>query len=76
LLFQRRRPEELTVPTHLLFGEADFAMSSAVLRASAANAPHIEVQIVDGGHLLAEDRPDLVALAIGHNNALVTGVDE
>jgi pimeloyl-ACP methyl ester carboxylesterase len=54
--------ERLTVPTRLLFGAKDLAMSPRSLRGYEPHAEHMEVEIVPGcGHFIADERPELVA---------------
>ena len=58
----RYRKSRLTVPTRLLFGEKDFAISSAFLRGDTAEfADDFEIEFVpDTGHFIAEEQPELV----------------
>ncbi len=52
----------LRVPTLLLFGEHDGAISTAQVRASQRAGDPLDVEFVpDSGHFLAEERPELVA---------------
>lgn len=50
----------LAVPTLLLAGRHDFALSPRSLSA----APNLAVRVIDGGHYLPEEHPDAVAAAI------------
>jgi pimeloyl-ACP methyl ester carboxylesterase len=52
----------LTVPTRILFGENDMALSPQALRGYERHADDLEVELVPGcGHFIADERPELVA---------------
>jgi pimeloyl-ACP methyl ester carboxylesterase len=52
----------LTVPTRVVFGAGDMAMSTKSLRGYEPHADAMEVEIVPGcGHFIVDERPDLVA---------------
>ena len=58
------RPARLTVPTLMLNGTRDFAISPHSLGGYEEHAGDMHLQLVpDGGHLLPEERPDLIASA-------------
>ncbi|MQY05556.1 alpha/beta fold hydrolase [Actinomadura macrotermitis] len=60
----RFRRERLTVPTMILFGEDDFALSPRVLPGGERHADDLRVRLIPGcGHYIADERPDLVAAA-------------
>jgi pimeloyl-ACP methyl ester carboxylesterase len=51
----------LTVPTRVLFGVEDIALSSRLLRGYEAHVDDMEVELVPGcGHFIADERPELV----------------
>jgi pimeloyl-ACP methyl ester carboxylesterase len=57
----RYRAYRLTVPTLLLFGKNDLAISKRLLEGYEPYADDMRVEIVEGsGHFIAEDRPELV----------------
>ena len=58
------RKRHLTVPTLLLAGARDFALSPRSLTDAGHNADELTVRILDGGHYLPEECPDLVAAAV------------
>ncbi|WP_433176346.1 alpha/beta fold hydrolase [Actinoallomurus sp. CA-150999] len=58
------RTSRLTVPTTILFGASDFAMSPEALAGGERHAADLEVRVVPGGHYLADEHPVLVADAI------------
>ncbi|GAA4606532.1 alpha/beta hydrolase [Actinoallomurus liliacearum] len=70
------RTLRLTVPTTLLFGASDFAMSPDALAGGERHATDLEVRVVPGGHYLADERPDLVAGMIGLLSTASAGVEE
>jgi pimeloyl-ACP methyl ester carboxylesterase len=52
----------LTVPTRVVFGTDDMAMSTQSLLGYEAHADDMEVELVpDCGHFIVDERPDLVA---------------
>lgn len=62
LITGRYRREWLTVPTMILFGEDDFALSPQVLSGGDRYADDLRMRLVPGcGHYIADERPDLVA---------------
>ncbi|GAA2760891.1 alpha/beta fold hydrolase [Actinopolymorpha rutila] len=64
LLIGHHRALRLTVPTTLLFGTDDFAMSPEALAGGERHATDLVVRVVPGGHYLADEQPGLVADAI------------
>jgi pimeloyl-ACP methyl ester carboxylesterase len=71
--FSRRyRDQRLEVPTLLLAGRKDFALSPR----SFSDTDGIRVSIVDGGHYLPEERPHVVAAAISGMAPLRSGHDD
>lgn len=71
LIAGRRRRLRLTVPTTILFGKDDFAMSPEALAGGERHAADLDVRVVPGGHYLADEHPGLVADTI---TALSTGL--
>jgi len=61
LALGRFRTARLHVPTTVLAGSGDFALSPKVLGDGARNAPDMTVKVVAGGHFLPAERPQLVA---------------
>lgn len=59
--FGASRRHHLTVPTLLLAGSHDFALSPRSLTEAGRNADELRVRVLDGGHYLPEERPDQVA---------------
>jgi pimeloyl-ACP methyl ester carboxylesterase len=58
----RYRRQRLTVPTHLLFGERDPAITKRMLRGYEPYADRMTVEFVpDCGHFIAEEQPERVA---------------
>jgi pimeloyl-ACP methyl ester carboxylesterase len=51
----------IELPVKLLFGRRDRAQAVAQLRGVEQHVPRAEVEVVDGGHLLVDERPELVA---------------
>jgi pimeloyl-ACP methyl ester carboxylesterase len=52
----------LAVPTRVVFGAADKALSPVVLRGIEGHCDDVAVQLVpDSGHFIAEEKPELVA---------------
>jgi pimeloyl-ACP methyl ester carboxylesterase len=51
----------LTVPTRLLVGRSDQAVPEVVVRGFEPHADDMRVELVEGGHFLPEERPELVA---------------
>jgi pimeloyl-ACP methyl ester carboxylesterase len=60
--YYRRR--HLSVPTVLLAGSRDFVLSPRSVTGADRHADDLLVQVVDGGHYLPEERPELVATAV------------
>lgn len=58
------RRRHLTVPTLLLAGARDFALSPRSLTGAGQHADELTVRVVDGGHYLPEECPDLVTAAV------------
>lgn len=63
VLLQRRFEElRLTVPTRVVFGARDGALSPVVLRGIDRHCDDVAVELVpDSGHFIAEEKPQLVA---------------
>jgi len=56
------RHARLIVPTRLLFGAEDFAVSPRVLAGGEAHADDLRITVVPGvGQLIVDERPDVVA---------------
>ncbi|GAC1329725.1 MAG: alpha/beta hydrolase [Candidatus Dormibacteria bacterium] len=56
--------QRLEVPTLMLFGEADLAISSSMLMGFEDHADDMRLELVPGvGHFIADERPDLVVEA-------------
>jgi pimeloyl-ACP methyl ester carboxylesterase len=51
----------IELPVKLLFGRRELAQSVAQLAGVERHVPRAEVELVDGGHLLVDERPQLVA---------------
>lgn len=75
----RYRYRRLTVPTRLLFGERDIAISRKTLMGYEDHADDMEIELVpDSGHFIAEEKPELVAeralafFARGHSVATLS----
>ncbi len=52
----------LTVPTQIVFGAADKAVSPVVLRGIERHCDDVAIELVpDSGHFIAEEKPELVA---------------
>jgi pimeloyl-ACP methyl ester carboxylesterase len=51
----------LTVPTRLVVGRRDMAIPEAVVQGFEPHADDMELKMVDGGHFLPEELPELVA---------------
>ena len=60
----RHRGQQLTVPTLLLAGAHDFALSARAVAPTPANPGQLQVRVVDGGHYLPEEHAAVVAAAI------------
>jgi pimeloyl-ACP methyl ester carboxylesterase len=60
----RYRRQQLTVPTLLLAGSRDFALSARAVAPAPADPRQLRVRVVDGGHYLPEERAAVVAAAI------------
>jgi pimeloyl-ACP methyl ester carboxylesterase len=50
----------LTVPTRLVLGRGDPAVPEVVVQGFEPHADDMQVELVDGGHFLPEERPDVV----------------
>lgn len=63
VLFERTFEDlRLTVPTRIVFGAADKALSPVVLRDIERHCDDVTVELVpDSGHFVAEEKPELVA---------------
>jgi pimeloyl-ACP methyl ester carboxylesterase len=63
LELRERRYESLrlTVPTRLLVGRGDQAVPEVVVRGFEPHADDMTLELVEGGHFLPEELPDLVA---------------
>jgi pimeloyl-ACP methyl ester carboxylesterase len=60
--FRRYGNARLTVPTRILFGTDDLALSPRLLRGYEPHADDLQVETVpDCGHFIADERPELVA---------------
>ena len=67
----RRRPRagaggglagaRLEMPVKVLFGRGDLAQHPSQLAGLEERAPLADVEVVDGGHFLVDERPQLVA---------------
>ena len=55
------RSLRLQTPTRLLFGRSDQAFPRAALAGFAPHADDMELELVPGGHFLADLHPELVA---------------
>lgn len=61
VMLGRYRDLRLRVPTRLVLGSEDFALSPTLLDASDTYAGQIDLVLADGvGHFIPEERPDLV----------------
>jgi pimeloyl-ACP methyl ester carboxylesterase len=58
------RRRHLTVPTLLLVGSRDFALSPRSVTDAGWHADELTVRVLDGGHYLPEERPNMVASAV------------
>lgn len=67
--YRRRR---LTVPTLLLAGAHDFALSPRSLTDAGRHADELAVRVIDGGHYLPEERPDAVAAVVRMMSEMAT----
>ncbi|MFJ6216323.1 alpha/beta fold hydrolase [Streptomyces sp. NPDC092296] len=62
----RYRRQRLTTPTVILAGERDATLPPSVLAGADRHTDRLRVQVIPGaGHLLHQERPDLVAEAAG-----------
>ncbi len=53
--------QRLEVPTLVLFGTDDFAISTDLIEGYESHADEMRVELVPGcGHFIADERPDLV----------------
>ncbi len=59
----RYRRRHLQVPTLMLAGSRDFALSPRSLTGAGRHADSLRVRVVDAGHYLPEERPATVAAA-------------
>lgn len=60
--FGRYSDKRLTVPTKILFGTGDRAISYHLLEGAEEHADQIEIELVpDCGHFIIDERPELVA---------------
>ena len=60
----RYSDQRLQVPTLMLFGERDLAISPAMLAGFEAHADDMSLRLVpDSGHFIADERPDVVVEA-------------
>lgn len=69
------RREHLHVPTLLLAGTRDFALSPRSLTNAPHNAEDLQVRVINGGHYLPEEHPTRIAAAIremSHRSATPT----
>ena len=58
----RYRDSRLRVPTRILFGERDFAISTRLLEGYEPYADDMTVELVpDSNHFIAEEKPAVVA---------------
>jgi pimeloyl-ACP methyl ester carboxylesterase len=57
------RRRHLVVPTLLLAGSCDFALSPRSLTDAGGHADELQVRVIRGGHYLPEEHPDQVAAA-------------
>jgi pimeloyl-ACP methyl ester carboxylesterase len=57
----RLQGARIELPVKLLFGRRELAQSTAQLAGVERRVPNAEVELVDGGHLLPDERPRLVA---------------
>jgi pimeloyl-ACP methyl ester carboxylesterase len=53
--------QRLDAPTRLLFGADDFYIPEAVLEGVELHGAELAIDVVNGGHWMPEERPDLVA---------------
>jgi len=61
ILFGRYRTRRLTVPTSILFGVDDFAMTPAQLGGHEPFADDLRIELVSNcGHFIVDERPDVV----------------
>jgi pimeloyl-ACP methyl ester carboxylesterase len=56
-----RLPRRVDLPVKLLAGRHDPAIHPSLLGGLERHAPGAEVELVDGGHFLVDERPELVA---------------
>ena len=54
---ERRRS---AVPTRVLFGKSDTAIAPALAAAETARVDDYTLELVDGGHFIVDEHPDLV----------------
>jgi pimeloyl-ACP methyl ester carboxylesterase len=58
---RRYQDLRLTVPARLVVGRRDQAVPEVVLRGFEAHADDMRLELVDGGHFLPEEHPELLA---------------
>jgi pimeloyl-ACP methyl ester carboxylesterase len=51
----------IDLPVHVLFPRGDGVQTTSLLEGLERHAPLAEVEVVDGGHFLVDERPQLVA---------------
>jgi pimeloyl-ACP methyl ester carboxylesterase len=62
LLVGRYEASRLTVPTRLINGRDDFALSPHLLSGQERHADEMEIELIEGcGHFIVDEMPDLVA---------------
>jgi pimeloyl-ACP methyl ester carboxylesterase len=58
----RYSPEDLRVPTLVVFGDRDAVISADTVRSQASRSKAMELEVVPGaGHFIVDERPQLVA---------------
>jgi pimeloyl-ACP methyl ester carboxylesterase len=62
LMRGRYSPDELSVPTEMLFGSRDIVLTTRAARDAAGQTESIELELVaDAGHFVVDEQPELVA---------------